>query len=121
MEAIEIVFDPAKVTYAQLLDVYWKNIDPTTPNRQFCDVGRQYHPAIFYHTPEQEKLAQETKRNIEASKNFPGRVVAELAPASAFYPAEDYHQEYYRKSPVQYKSYRNSCGRDERLKELWED
>ncbi len=118
-ESIEIVFDPAKISYRQLLDVYWHNVDPTTPNRQFCDVGTQYRTAIFYHREQQKRLAEESKKALEESKVLPGPIVTEIVPAGTFWPAEEYHQHYYRKNPIRYKFYRYNCGRDRRLEELW--
>jgi peptide-methionine (S)-S-oxide reductase len=118
-EAVEILFDPRKVGYAKLLEIFWRNIDPTTPNRQFCDVGSQYRSAIFYHGEAQKKLAEESKRALERSKPFRGDIVTEISPASEFYPAEEYHQKYYRKNPLRYHWYRAGCGRDARLEELW--
>ena len=118
-ESVEIVYDPKKISYPKLLDVFWHNIDPTTPNRQFCDEGSQYRSAIFYHDETQKKLAEESKRALEKSKPFPGAMVTEISPASEFYPAEGYHQKYYQKNPIRYKFYRHGCGRDQRLEELW--
>ncbi|RQW89047.1 MAG: peptide-methionine (S)-S-oxide reductase [Geobacter sp.] len=118
-EAVRIVYDPAKISYSRLLQVFWHNIDPTAPNRQFCDSGNQYRSAIFYHNEMQKKMALESKQALDRSKSFPGRIVTEITPASEFYPAEEYHQDYYRKNPLRYKYYRHSCGRDKRLKELW--
>ena len=118
-EAVQVVFDPAKIGYKTLLDVYWRNVDPTTPNRQFCDVGTQYRSAIFTHDEAQKKLAEDSRRALEESGRLKGKVVTEIVPASAFYPAEEYHQKYYRKNPVRYKFYRYNCGRDQRLEELW--
>jgi peptide-methionine (S)-S-oxide reductase len=118
-EAVEVLFDPAKITYSRLLEVFWRNVDPTTPDRQFCDVGRQYRSAIFYHGPEQKRLAEDSKRTLERTKPFPEPIVTEITPASAFYPAEEYHQEYYRKNPLRFKYYKFACGREERLEELW--
>lgn len=118
-EAVEIRFDPAKVSYAQLLQVFWHNIDPTVRNRQFCDSGSQYRTAIFYRSEEQKKLALQSKATLEKAKPFLEPIVTEITPASRFYPAEEYHQDYYRKNPLRYKYYRHSCGRDKRLKELW--
>ncbi len=118
-ESIEIVFDPAKISYRQLLDVYWHNVDPTMPNRQFCDVGTQYRTAIFYHSEQQKRLAEESKKALEESKVLPGPIVTEIVPAGTFWPAEEYHEHYYRKNPIRYKFYRSSCGRDRRLEELW--
>jgi peptide-methionine (S)-S-oxide reductase len=118
-ESVQIVYDPARIGYRKLLEVFWHNIDPTTSNRQFCDAGNQYRSAVFYHDGEQKKLAEESKRELERTKTFQGSVVTEISPASEFYPAEDYHQQYYKKNPVRYKFYRYNCGRDQRLKELW--
>jgi peptide-methionine (S)-S-oxide reductase len=118
-ESVQIVYDPAKIGYRKLLEVFWHNIDPTTPNRQFCDAGNQYRSAVFYHDEEQKRLVEESKRELERTKPFRGSIVTEIAPASVFYPAEEYHQRYYKKNPVRYKFYRYNCGRDQRLKELW--
>lgn len=118
-EAVQIVYDPAKIGYGKLLDVFWHNIDPTTPDRQFCDVGTQYRSAIFYHDEEQQRLAEESKRELEKSKPFQGSIATEITRATEFYPAEEYHQQYYKKNPIRYKFYRYNCGRDQRLKELW--
>ncbi|HSH43045.1 MAG TPA: peptide-methionine (S)-S-oxide reductase MsrA [Arenicellales bacterium] len=116
-EAVEIRYDPDTVTYEELLDVFWVNHDPTTDTRQFCDKGSQYRPGIFYHDAEQKRLAEQSKRRIEENHSFP--VVTEITEATAFYPAEEYHQDYYSKNPIRYKFYRYSCGRDARLEELW--
>jgi peptide-methionine (S)-S-oxide reductase len=118
-EAVEIVYDPAKVSYAKLLDVFWRNIDPTVRNRQFCDVGDQYRSAIFYHGAEQKRLAEASKAALAKSKPFPQPIVTEIVPAGVFTAAEAYHQDYYLKNPVRYKFYRYRCGRDQRLEELW--
>ena len=118
-EAVEILYDPAKVSYSKLLEVFWRNIDPTTSDRQFCDVGSQYRPVIFYHDEEQRKLAEESKQQIEKTKRFKEPIVVPIAAAAEFYPAEDYHQDFYKKSPYRYKTYRYGCGRDWRLKNLW--
>lgn len=118
-ESVQIKFDPAKISYTQLLQVFWHNIDPTAVNRQFCDSGNQYRSAIFFHNEMQKKLALESKEATEKSKRFPEPIVTEITPASEFYPAEEYHQDYYRKNPIRYEYYRYSCGRDKRLKELW--
>ncbi|MBI5419348.1 MAG: peptide-methionine (S)-S-oxide reductase MsrA [Deltaproteobacteria bacterium] len=118
-ESVEILYDPAKIGYKKLLDVFWSNVDPTTPNRQFCDVGTQYRTAIFYHGAEQKRLAEESEKALEKTKPFREKIVTEIVPASEFYPAEEYHQKYYRKNPVRYKFYRYNCGRDRRLQELW--
>ncbi|MFQ5759915.1 MAG: peptide-methionine (S)-S-oxide reductase MsrA, partial [Acidiferrobacterales bacterium] len=118
-EAVQIVYDPAKVTYAELLKVFWRNIDPTTPNRQFCDAGSQYRAEIFYHDERQKDLAQQSKREVESTKSFEAPIVTQITMASEFYPAEEYHQDYYLKNPVRYKIYRYGCGRDKRLEQLW--
>jgi peptide-methionine (S)-S-oxide reductase len=120
-ESVQVVYDPAKVDYTKLLDVYWHNIDPLTSNAQFCDHGTQYRSAIFYHDEEQRRRAEESKQALEASGRFKAPIVTEIVPASEFYPAEEYHQHYYRKNPVRYKFYRWNCGRDQRLKQLWGD
>jgi peptide-methionine (S)-S-oxide reductase len=116
-EAVEIVYDPAVVSYERLLDVFWRNHDPLAKDRQFCDRGNQYRPAIFYHSSEQRALAEETKKKHQA--RFKQPIQTEITAASAFYKAEDYHQDYYKKNPVRYKLYRFNCGRDARLEELW--
>ena len=118
-EAVEIVFDPTQISYAKLLEVFWRNVDPTTPNRQFCDVGSQYRTAIFYHNDEQKQLAEASKKALEQSGQLSQPIVTEIVPATVFYPAEEYHQDYYQKNPLRYKFYRYSCGRDEVLKKLW--
>jgi peptide-methionine (S)-S-oxide reductase len=118
-ESVEIVYDPARITYEKLLEVFWHNIDPTAKDRQFCDSGHQYRSAIFYHNEEQHRLALQSKAALEKSKPFKGPIVTEIVKAAEFYPAEEYHQHYYRKNPIRYKFYRYSCGRDQRLKELW--
>lgn len=118
-EAVEIVFDPSKISYEALLEVFWKNIDPTTPNRQFCDVGSQYRSGIFYQDETQKELAEQSKNRLEKIKGFKEDIVTEIVAATTFYPAEDYHQDYYKKNPVRYKFYRYNCGRDKRLEALW--
>ncbi|MBC7918561.1 MAG: peptide-methionine (S)-S-oxide reductase MsrA [Rhodoferax sp.] len=120
-EVVEIVFDPAKVSYAQLVEHFWRTIDPTTKDQQFCDRGSPYRSAIFAVNAEQLKVAQASKAALEKSKPFKEPLVTEVLMASAFYPAEDYHQDYYKKNPVRYKYYRTSCGRDARLQQLWGD
>ena len=120
-EAVEIVFDPAKVSYAQLVEHFWRTIDPTTKDQQFCDRGSPYRTAIFAQDAQQLKIAQDSRIALEKSKPFKEPVVTEVVQANAFYPAEDYHQDYYLKNPVRYKYYRSSCGRDSRLKQLWGD
>ena len=118
-EAVEIVFDPAKVRYEQLLEIYWRTIDPTTPDRQFCDVGSPYRTAIFTHGPQQAAAAAASKAALEKNKPFKEPIVTTVEPAGAFYAAEGYHQDYYKKNPVRYSYYRTSCGRDARLQVLW--
>ena len=118
-ESVEILFDPAKITYQQLLDVFWKNVDPTTKDRQFCDVGSQYRPAIFYHSEEQKRLALASKKAIEDSGRFKQPIVTEIVAATPFYRAEEYHQDYYKKNPIRFKYYKFGCGRERRLEQLW--
>ncbi len=118
-EVVQVTYDPAIVSYQKLLEVFWENIDPTTLNRQFCDTGNQYRTEIFTHNPEQQQLAEASKQQLQASAILPGPVVTEVTSLQAFYPAEDYHQDYYRKNPLRYNFYRTSCGRDARLDELW--
>jgi len=118
-EVVQVEFDPKKVTYAQLLQVFWHNVDPLTPNAQFCDHGEQYRSAIFVADAEQRRLAEESLRALQASKRFDKPIVTQILPAGEFYPAEEYHQDYYRKNPLRYRYYRYSCGRDARLEALW--
>ena len=118
-EAVEVAYDPQRISYQELLTVYWRNIDPTTPNGQFCDHGDQYRPAIFYHNEAQRRLAEASKEEIERTKTFSAPIVTEITQATEFYPAEEHHQDYYRKNPIRYKFYRLTCGRDARLTELW--
>jgi len=118
-EAVQVIFDPAKISYGQLLEVFWRNIDPLTPNAQFCDHGSQYRTAIFYHGEEQKRLAEATKKALAQSGRFTKPIVTEIVPAGEFYQAEDYHQDYYQKNPLRYKYYRYSCGRDQVLEQLW--
>jgi len=119
-ESVEILYDPTKIKYAQLLEVFWHNIDPTVKDRQFCDVGRQYRSAIFYHNDEQKRLAEQSKQKLLTSGRFK-TIHTEIVAVSTFYPAEDYHQDFYKKNLVRYKLYRSGCGRDRRLQELWGD
>jgi len=118
-EAVQIVFDPARISYSKLLDVYWHNIDPTVKDRQFCDVGHQYRSAIFVANEEQRRLALQSREALEKNKPFREPIVTEIEPAGTFYKAEEYHQHYYKKNPLRYAFYRAACGRDRRLKELW--
>ena len=117
-EAVQVTYDPNKIGYAQLLEVFWHNIDPTVKDSQFCDHGTQYRSAIFYHNEKQKRLAEQTKQELIDSKRF-NTVYTEIAAVSTFYPGEEYHQKYYEKNPIRYKIYRFGCGRDIRLKELW--
>ena len=116
-ESIDVVYDPSKITYERLLEVFWHNTDPLTPNAQFCDHGRQYRTAIFFHDETQHRLAEESKKRVEAELH--STVVTEITAASTFYRAEEYHQDFYKKDPTQYHQYRQGCGRDRRLQQLW--
>ncbi|WP_232834740.1 peptide-methionine (S)-S-oxide reductase MsrA [Rhodoferax ferrireducens] len=118
-EAVEVVFDPARVSYQRLVEYFWHTIDPTVKDRQFCDIGSPYRTAIFAQDAEQLKTAQASRAALEKSKPFKEPIVTEIVLANAFYPAEEYHQNYYKKNPIRYKYYRSSCGRDARLKQLW--
>ena len=118
-EAVQVVYDPKKVSYEKLLEVFWRNIDPTTPNAQFCDHGTQYRSAIFFHNDEQRRLAQASRDEVARTKRFREPIVTEITRATTFYPAEAYHQDYYKKNPLRYKFYRANCGRDTRLEQLW--
>jgi len=120
-EAVQVVYDPRKIRYETLLDVFWRNIDPTVKDRQFCDHGNQYRSGIFYHSEEQRRAAVRSRELLEKNKRFREAVVTEITPAGPFYRAEEYHQRYYKKNPIRYTYYRTSCGRDRRLKELWGD
>lgn len=120
LEVVQVAFDPRRITYAELLEIFWHNIDPTQADGQFCDRGRQYRSAIFTHGPEQMRLAEASKRKLETGpRRFKGRIVTTIAPAGTFWPAEEYHQDFYRKDPRRYHGYRTGCGRDRRLTELW--
>lgn len=116
-EAVQVVYDSTRLSFAQLLEVFWRNIDPLTPNRQFCDSGTQYRSAIFYHNEEQRRLAEASKQRLAG--RFAQPIVTEIVPLQTFYPAEEYHQNFYKKNPLRYKAYRSGCGRDRRLQELW--
>jgi peptide-methionine (S)-S-oxide reductase len=120
-EAVQVIYDPKKVSYEKLLDVFWHNVDPTVKDRQFCDSGNQYRTAIFYHDEAQRKAAEASRAALEKSKPFKEPLVTQIEMAGAFYPAEEYHQDYYKKNPVRYQIYRSGCGRDARLRELWGD
>lgn len=119
-EAVQVIYDPKVVTYEQLLEIFWFNIDPTVTDRQFCDWGSQYRTGIFYHGEEQKKAASASKQELVDSKRFP-QVVTEVTEAAKFYVAETYHQNFYKKNPSHYQRYRRGCGRDQRLHELWGD
>ena len=118
-EAVEVSYDPAKVSYQKLLDAFWHNVDPVTPNAQFCDHGSQYRSAVFYGTDEEKRFTEESKAVIEQAKRFPEPIVTQIVKASTFYPAEEYHQDFYKKNPIRYKYYKFSCGRAQRLEALW--
>ena len=120
-EVVQVVYDPKKVSYEKLLDVFWVNIDPTVKDRQFCDGGNQYRSGIFYHDEAQRKAAEASLAALQKSKPFKEPIVTPVQMAGAFHPAEDYHQDYYMKNPVRYNLYRTGCGRDARLKQLWGD
>lgn len=118
-ESVEVVYDQAKVSYLTLLEAFWRNVDPITPNAQFCDHGSQYRSAVFFQTDEEKRAAESSKQAIERSKRFKEPVVTQIVPAAPFYPAEEYHQDFYKKNPVRYKFYKYNCGRAQRLEELW--
>ncbi|KAA0255498.1 MAG: peptide-methionine (S)-S-oxide reductase [Acidobacteria bacterium] len=118
-EAVEVLFDPARVSYETLLDVYWRNVDPTNVRGQFCDFGEQYRPEVFVHDEAQRRAAEASRKRVEATKRFSEPVVVPITAAGPFWRAEEYHQDYYRKNPVRYRLYRAGCGRDARLVELW--
>ena len=120
-EAVQITYDPARVTYDQLLDVFWRSIDPTTTNQQFADAGTQYRTAIFYHTDDQRRLAEASKARWAASQQFAGPIVTVIVPAAAFYPAEAHHQQYYKQCPLQYQRYKEGSGRATFLRRMWGD
>jgi peptide-methionine (S)-S-oxide reductase len=116
-QAVEVIFDPDNISYKQLLEIFWYNVDPFAVDQQFCDVGTQYRSAIFYHDEEQRALAEATKAEIE--QRFDREVATQIMPASVFWEAEEYHQAYYQKNPLRYRFYRHNCGRDNRLEEVW--
>ena len=118
-EAVEVTYDPTRLTYQKLLDAFWHNVDPLTPNAQFCDHGTQYRSAVFYSTEEEKRLTEESKAMVEQAKKFPAPIVTQLVSAATFYPAEDYHQDCYKKNPLRYKYYKYGCGRANRLEALW--
>jgi peptide-methionine (S)-S-oxide reductase len=119
-ESVEVVYDPSKVSYQKLLDAFWHNVDPVTPNAQFCDHGSQYRSAIFFQTDEEKRASETSKQALEQSKRFTEPIVTQIVAASQFYPAEEYHQDFYKKNPIRYKIYKYNCGRAQRLEELWE-
>ena len=116
-ETVQVIFDPAKISYARLLDLYWHNIDPFSTEGQFCDRGHQYRSVIFVHDDAQRRLAEQTRSQIET--RFKRKVVTEITAYKEFWPAENYHQDFYKKDPERYHSYREGCGRDRRLDEIW--
>ena len=118
-ESVEVVYDPAKVSYQKLLDAFWRNVDPVTPNAQFCDHGNQYRSAIFFRTDEEKRASDSSKQAIEQSRRFKEPIVTQIVMAPQFYPAEEYHQDFYKKNPIRYKLYKYNCGRAQRLDELW--
>lgn len=118
-ESVEVRYDPSKVTYTELLEAFWRNVDPVTPDAQFCDHGSQYRAVIFYQGDEEKRLAEESKQAIEQSKRFSTPIVTQVVAASEFFPAEEYHQDFYKKNPVRYKFYKFTCGRAQRLESLW--
>ena len=118
-EVVQVVYDPKTVTYEKLLEVFWRNVDPTVKDRQFCDVGSQYRTAIFVHSEDQRKAAESSKALLGMTKPFKDPIVTPVVAAGEFWPAEEYHQDYYVRNPVRYTYYRTGCGRDARLKALW--
>jgi peptide-methionine (S)-S-oxide reductase len=120
-ESVEVTYDPVRISYERLLDIYWHHIDPLTLNSAFCDHGPQYRSIIFYHDAEQRRLAEASKRALDQSHRFPTPIVTAIQPATPFYPAEEYHQQFYKKNPARYEAYRIGCGRDARLQQLWGD
>lgn len=118
-ESVQVIYDPAKISYGRLLDIYWHHIDPLTVNAAFCDHGAQYRSIIFYGDAKQRDLAEASKRELDRSHRFATPIVTAIQPATKFYPAEEYHQLYYKKNPASYERYRIGCGRDARLREIW--
>jgi peptide methionine sulfoxide reductase msrA/msrB len=118
-ESVRVGYDPAKLSYEQLLDAFWRNVDPTDAGGQFCDRGNQYRTAIFYENEAERRAAEESKQKLEASGRLPKPVVTQIVPLGTFWPAEEYHQDFYKKNPIRYHAYRAGCGRDRRLQELW--
>jgi len=118
-ESVEVLYDPSKVTYNQLLEAFWRNVDPITANAQFCDHGTQYRAVIFYQNDQEKRFAEESKQAIDQSTRFNQPIVTQIVMASQFYAAEEYHQDFYKKNPIRYKFYKYNCGRAQRLDELW--
>jgi peptide-methionine (S)-S-oxide reductase len=118
-EAVQVIYDPKRVSYDKLVEYFWRTIDPTVKDRQFCDGGSQYRSGIFTHDDEQHRIATASKQALEKTKPFAAPIVTEITRATTFYPAESYHQDYHKNNPVRYRYYRNGCGRDQRLEELW--
>ena len=118
-ESVEVLYDPSKISYDRLLEIFWHNVDPTQAGGQFCDHGTQYRSAIFYRDEAQKKAAEESKAKLEQDPRFAGKIVTQIVAATTFYRAEEYHQDYYKKNPVQYHLYRQGCGRDARLRQIW--
>ena len=116
---MQVLYDPTKISYEKLLDVFWHNVDPTQAGGQFCDHGNQYRSAIFYADEAQHRAAEESKRKLEEQPRFKGKIATQIVPASTFYRAEEYHQQFYKKNPLRYQTYRAGCGRDARLKAIW--
>ncbi len=121
LESVEVAYDPAKISYEKLLDVFWRNVDPTDGNGQFCDRGEQYVTAIFFHDEDERRLAEDSKRKLVDSGRLKKAITTAIRPATPFYPAEEYHQDYYQKNPLRYKFYRSRCGRDRALEKLWKN
>lgn len=119
-EVIEVVFDPQKISYEKIIEVFWKNVDPFNPSGQFCDVGKQYTSAVYYTSEEQRKVAEKTKAAFNKNAHNKKGIFTEILAAKKFYKGEDYHQAFYEKNPVRYKAYKFACGREKRLKEVWE-
>jgi peptide-methionine (S)-S-oxide reductase len=120
-ESVQLIYDPGKISYERLLDIYWHHIDPLTLNAAFCDHGAQYRSIIFYQDAEQQRLAEASKHALDQSHRFSTPIVTTIQPAAPFYPAEEYHQQFYKKNPARYEAYRIGCGRDQRIRELWGD
>ena len=118
-ESVQVEYDPARVSYEKLVDVFWHNVDPTQADGQFCDHGSQYRTAIFYHTEDQRRIAEASRAALAKNAPFKGEIVTQVVKADVFYPAEDYHQDYHLKNPVRYKFYKSGCGREARLRQLW--